>query len=81
MEIVQNRDLLFQIRTIISVKQVRLYGAVAKWCQQFGLSEEEKGRVNLSVDRKILTNVPPEEVQLFEFFRQRHLETVCEKTF
>ena len=57
-----NTELLFQ--TDYSVNRLSIYVAVANWCQQFGLTEEEKGRVNLSVDNKILTCVPPEEVQL-----------------
>ena len=37
---------------------------VANWCCQFGLTEEEKGRVGIPVDKKILTMVEPEEVEL-----------------
>ena len=62
-----NIELLFQ--TIHSVNQLSIHGAVANWCQQLGLTEEEKGRVNLSVDKNI-----------DNLFRQRHLGTVCEKT-
>ena len=47
-----------------SVNQLRIYGAVAKWCQQVGLTEEEKERASLSVDTKLLTNFPLEEVHL-----------------
>ena len=54
-----NTELLFQ--TIHSVNQLSIYGAVTKWCQQIGLTE---GRVNLSVDKRTLTSVPSEEVQL-----------------
>ena len=36
-----NTELLFQ--TIHSVNQLSIYGAVANWCQQFGMTEEEKG--------------------------------------
>ena len=32
-----------------SVNQLSVYGAVANWCHQFGLTEEEKGRANFSV--------------------------------
>ena len=39
-----NTGLLFQI--IISVNQLSTYGAVTHWCEQFGLTEEEKGRAN-----------------------------------
>ena len=42
-------ELLFQ--TIHSANQLSIYGAVANWCQQFVLTDEEKGRVNLSVDK------------------------------
>ena len=37
---------------------------MANWCEQIGLSEEEKGRVGILVDKLILTMVEPEEVQL-----------------
>ena len=58
-----NTELLFQ--TINSVNHLSIiYGAVADWCQQFGLAEEEKGRVHLSVEKSILTSVPLDEVQL-----------------
>ena len=57
-----NTELLFH--TIHSVNQLSIYGAVTNWCQQFGLTEEEKGRANLSVDKKMLTSIPPEELQL-----------------
>ena len=55
------------------------YGTVAIWCQQFGLTEEEKRRFSLSEDKEVLTSVPPEEVQLWSLLRQWHLETGCEK--
>ena len=48
-----NTEPLFQ--TIHSVNQLSIYGAVANWCHQFGLTEEEKGRVNLPMDNKMLT--------------------------
>ena len=54
-------ELLFP--TLHSVNQLNIYGTVANWCQQFGLTEEEKGRPNFSLDKKMLTNIPPEEVQ------------------
>ena len=55
--------------TVISIhfitpNQLSIYGAVANWCHQFGLPEEEKGRAHSSVDNKMLTSVQPEEVQL-----------------
>ena len=56
-----NTELWFQ--TFHYVNQLSIYGAMPNWCQQFGLTEKEKGRVNLSVDKKILASVPPEKVQ------------------
>ena len=46
------------------VNQLSIYGAVANWCYQFGLTEEEKGRANFYVDNKMLTSLKTEEVQL-----------------
>ena len=57
-----NTELLFQ--TIHSVNQLSIYGAVANLFEQFGLTEEEKGRDNLSVNKSILTSVPSHELQL-----------------
>ena len=37
-----NTELLFRI--IHSVNQLSVYGAVSSWCEQFGLTEEEKGQ-------------------------------------
>ena len=54
-----NTELLFQ--TIHSVNQLSVYGAVAN---QFGSTEEKKGRGSNLVDNKILTKLKPEEVQL-----------------
>ena len=34
------------------------------WCEQFGLTEEEKGRDNQSVNKSFLTSAPLHEVQL-----------------
>ena len=31
-----------------------VYGAAENWCHQFGLTEEEKGRANFSVDNMSL---------------------------
>ena len=62
MEISSNTELLFQ--TIHSVNQFSIYEAVATWCEQFGLTEKEKGRDNLSVNDSVLTSVSPREVQL-----------------
>ena len=36
--------------------------AVVTRCHQFGLTEEEKGRANLSVDKKMLTNLQQVQV-------------------
>ena len=57
-----NTELLFQ--TLHSVNQLSINGAVANWCEQVGLTEEEKGRDNRSVNKSILTRVPPHEVRL-----------------
>ena len=61
-----NTELLFQ--TVHSVNQLSVYGAVTNWCYQFGLKEEEKGRVGIPVDKKVLTMVEPQEVQLLLSF-------------
>ena len=37
-----NTELLFRI--IHSVIHLSIYGAVSSWCEQFGLTEEEKGQ-------------------------------------
>ena len=75
-----NAELLFRI--MHPVNQLSVYGAVANWCQQFGLTEEEKGRIKLSVDKKILTSIPLEEVQLLVSPPTMALgKTGCEKTF
>ena len=42
MRMVQNTELLFRI--IHSVNQLSIHGAVSNWCEQFGLTEEEKGQ-------------------------------------
>ena len=42
------------IQTMHSLNQLRIYGAVANWCHQFGLTGEEKGRAS--------PHVQPEEV-------------------
>ena len=57
-----NTELLLQ--TIHSVNHLSVCGAVANWCYQFGLTEEEKGRVGIPVDNEISTMVEPEEVEL-----------------
>ena len=68
-----NTELLFQ--TIHSVNQLSIYGAVANWCHQFGLTEKKKGRVATPADEKILTMVQPEEWNCRCLFRPRRLET------
>ena len=50
-----------------SVDQLSIHEAVANWCQQFGLTEEEKGRDNVSMDNKMLTSVQLGAVQLLVF--------------
>ena len=55
-----NTELWFQ--TVHFVNQLNVYAAVANWCCQFGLTEEEKGRVGIPGDNKILTMVEREEV-------------------
>ena len=45
-----NTELLFRI--IHSVNQLSIYGAVANWCEQFGLTEEEQERENLRLVNK-----------------------------
>ena len=60
-----NTELLF--RTIHSVTQLSIYGAVSNWCEQSGLKEEEKGQENSlgkkeSVTKCVLTSVKSREV-------------------
>ena len=76
-----NTELLF--RTTHTVNQLSICGAVANWSEQFGLTEEQKGRENLrSVNKSFLTSVKSHEVQLLVSLpKKRHLETVCKKTF
>ena len=50
----------------ISVNQLCACGAVANWCHQFALTEEEKGHVGIVVDKKKMTMVEPEEMKLLE---------------
>ena len=57
-----NTELSF--RTVHSVNQLSVHGAVANWCLQPALIEEEGGQVGIAVDNKILTMVEPEEVEL-----------------
>ena len=50
-------ELLFRI--IHSVNQLSIYGAVSNWCEQFGLTEEEKGQEKQkeSLTKGVLTSV------------------------
>ena len=64
-------------QTVQSVNQLSVYGTVTNWCYQLGLTEEEKGRVGIPVDKKILTMVESEEVQLLVYLRLKHVETRC----
>ena len=57
-----NTELLFRI--VHSVNQLSIYGSVANWCEQFGLTEGEKGREHLSVNKSILISVKSHEVQV-----------------
>ena len=57
-----NTELLF--RTVHSVNQLSVHGAVANWCDQFAMTEEEKGRVGIIVNNETLTMVQPEDVEL-----------------
>ena len=57
-----NTELLLQ--TIQSVYQLSIYAAVAIWCYQCGSTEQDKGRARNLVDKKILTKLKLEEVQL-----------------
>ena len=63
MEIQQTQNTCSK-KLIHSENQFRIYGVVANWCHQFGLTEDKKGRANLSVDNKMLTSLQPEEVHL-----------------
>ena len=57
----------FVSEIILSANQLRMYGAVANWCQQFGLDRGKNwGRTQFVLwDKKMLDGVYPlEEVQL-----------------
>ena len=86
-----NRELLFQ--TAHPANQPSTHGAAANRCRQFGLTEEEKGRVAIPVDNKFLTMVEPEEVDLLvspptqalgnsfhALEKKRQLTQLCEKS-
>ena len=60
-----NTELL--LRIIDPVNQLRIYGAVSNWCEQFGLGENEKGQKQTlgegeSVTKGVLTSVKSQEV-------------------
>ena len=58
-----NTEILFRINH--PVNQLSIYGAVANWREQFGLTKEEKGREKLrSVNKNVWTSVNSQEVQL-----------------
>ena len=59
-----NTELLFW--TLRSVNRLSIYGAVSNWCEQFGLTEEEKGqeKPQESVTKDALTCVKSQEVKL-----------------
>ena len=59
-----NTELTF--RNIHSVSQLSIHGAVANWCEQFGLTEKEEGkeRQKESVIKGVLTSVKSQEVKL-----------------
>ena len=62
-----NTDLLFRI--IHVVDQLSMYGAVSNWCEQVGLTEDEKGQEKPSgkkesVTKGVLTSVKSQEVNL-----------------
>ena len=62
MEIPETRNSCFQL--ICSVKQLSVYGAVTDWVCQFGLTDEEKRRVNLPMNEWNALRVEPEEVEM-----------------
>ena len=59
--------------TIHSVNQLSIYGAVSNWCEQFGLTTDEKGQEKIlakgeSVNKEILMSVNSQEVNFFGIF-------------
>ena len=79
-----NTELLF--RNIHSVNQLSIFGRVANWCEQFGLTEEERELARPlarteSVTKGVLSSVNSQEVKLLVSSPNLHLETFCEKTF
>ena len=66
-----NIELLFRI--ILSVNQLSIYGAASNWCEQFGLTEEERELERPlarkeSVTKGVLSSVKSQEVQLLVSF-------------
>ena len=68
-----NTELLFRI--IHSVNQLSIYGAVASWCEQFVLTEEEKGQEKQkeAVTKGVLTSVKITRSTAFGFFSKTSL--------
>ena len=65
-----NTELFFRI--IHSVNQLSIYGAVSNWCEQVGLTEEEKGQERTlgkkeSVTKCVLTSVNSQEIKLLVY--------------
>ena len=61
-----------------------VFGAVANWCHQFGLTEEEKGRASNPADNKFLQleNRMRENVLSFEAVaRKIQLTQLCARTY
>ena len=64
MRILQTQNSFFW--TLHSVNRLSIYGAVSNWCEQFGLTEEEKGqeKPQESVTKDVVTCVKSQEVKL-----------------
>ena len=74
-----NTELLFQ--TIHSVNQLSIYGAVAKRCHQFGLTQEEKGRANFCGQQDVVKLTTRRSTTPGISSDNSTWETGCEKTF
>ena len=79
-----NTELFFRI--IHSVNQLSIYGAVSSWCEQIGLTEEERELARPfarkeSVTKDVLSCVKSKVVKLLVSFHNQYLEAVCGKTF
>ena len=66
-----------------SVNQLSIYGAVANWCEQFSLTEQKKGRINLSMDnndidkcttRRSTTFCISSDKDIWKQFARKHFE-------